>query len=278
MSPNHSALGPLIAPVELVAMLDQPSTRVCDVRWYLADPQRGEAEYLDGHIPGAVFVDLDTRLSARRGGGRHPLPDPIRFAATLGRLGISPESRVVVYDSAGGAIAARMWWMLRKLGHRHVAVLDGGWQAWHEEGHPIERDVDEPAPVSYPVLMSSWPDIVGMDEIVGAEHGTVVDARAPERYSGEVENVDARPGHIPGAINLPHTGNLRADGRYRSRPELAERFRDLGERPIMYCGSGVTACANLLAMEIAGLDEGMLYPGSWSEWADDPGLPAELGT
>jgi thiosulfate/3-mercaptopyruvate sulfurtransferase len=259
----------------LASLIDDPRLRLCDVRWYLGAPGRGEEEYRSGHIPGATFVDLETMLCARRGPGRHPLPTPIRFAATLGRLGISPDHAVVAYDSSGGAIAARLWWMLGQLGHRDFAVLDGGVQAWVGAGHALTTEIRPIQPIAYNVLMSGWPGAVTLDQVAGDRHAVIVDARAPERYRGEVEPVDARPGHIPGAVNLPHAGNLGPDGRHLPIADLAQRFAGLGDGPIMYCGSGVTACANLLAMEAAGIAGGRLYDGSWSDWASHPELPAE---
>lgn len=277
MSRDEQPDTPLISVAGLADLIETGEVRVCDVRWYLSDASRGRSEYLEAHIPGAVFVDLDTQLSARKGPGRHPLPDPVRFAATLGRLGIGPSTPVVAYDSAGGAIAARMWWMLRRLGHSAVWVLDGGWQAWVESGRPTASHDVEVEPRPYPVLMKHWPTTITAAEITAGEDLILIDARAAERYTGEVENVDARPGHIPGAINIPHAGNLGGDGRHLPPEVLAERFAGVGPEPIAYCGSGVTACANILAMELAGIRGARLYPGSWSDWAADPELPAELG-
>ncbi len=267
----------LVSVDRLADLLGSSELRAFDTRWYLGEPDRGRSEYLASHIPGAVFVDLETQLSGRGGPGRHPLPDPVRFAATLGRLGIDPESRVVVYDSSGGAIAARMWWMLRALGHRSVRVLDGGWQAWTAAGLPVDDAFVQPHPVAYPVLMSSWPRTVTNAEIRADSDHTLIDARAAERYRGEVEPVDARPGHIPGAVNLPHTGNLAPDGTHLPAEVLAQRFAGVGSDPVVYCGSGVTACANILAMELAGIPGARLYPGSWSDWASQPTLPVALG-
>lgn len=268
---------PLISVEDLADVLGRDDLRICDVRWYLGESDRGRAEYATSHVPGAVFVDLDSHLCARRGPGRHPLPDPVRFAATLGRLGIEPDTHVVAYDASGGAIAARLWWMLRRLGHRRVQVLDGGWQRWTAEGLPTSSEIAEPRPVAYPVLMSSWPTTVDADQIRVGGPQVLIDARAAERYRGDVELVDARPGHIPGAVNLPHTGNLGPDGRHLPPELLAARFAGVGDEPIAYCGSGVTACANILAMEIAGVAGPRLYPGSWSDWASRPELPAMLG-
>lgn len=267
----------LVSVERLAELLGAPDLRVFDTRWYLGDPDRGLSEYQTSHIPGAVFVDLETQLTGRRGPGRHPLPDPVRFAATLGRIGVDPESRVVVYDSSGGAIAARMWWMLRALGHRSVGVLDGGWQTWLAAGLPVDDAIVPPKPVAYPVLMSAWPRTVNSAEIQAGGSHTLIDARAAERYRGEVEPIDARPGHIPGAINLPHTGNLAPNGTHLPAEVLAERFAGVGSDPVVYCGSGVTACANILAMEVAGILDARLYPGSWSDWASQPALPATLG-
>jgi thiosulfate/3-mercaptopyruvate sulfurtransferase len=269
--PSH----PLISATDLANRLDE--VRVCDVRWYLGDAARGRSEYDEAHIPGAVFVDLETQLSAKRGPGRHPLPDPVRFAATLGRLGIGIHTPVVAYDSSGGAIAARLWWMLRALGHEEVAVLDGGWQAWVAGGQAVTDLPTVITPLPYSVLMSNWPMTLTADEVASLDHATVIDSRAPERYRGDSEPVDARPGHIPGAINLFHGANLTADGLHLGADQLAERFAGVGPEPVVYCGSGVTACHNILAMEIGGVTGVRLYPGSWSDWSSDPDRPAATG-
>ncbi len=263
----------LISVGDLADRID--TVRVCDVRWYLGDPDRGRREYLAGHIPGAVFVDLETRLSGPAGPGRHPLPTPGEFVADLGRWGITPDTPVVAYDSAGGAYAARLWWMLRSIGHEPVAVLDGGLQAWIESGRSLSRETPILDPTDYPVP-PGWTGVVGREVVVAGE-ATLIDARAKERYRGEIEPVDPRAGHIPGAINLPYTGNLDPAGRFLSAEMLATRFGGVGPEPIVYCGSGVTACHNLLAMELAGIGDALLYEGSWSDWSSHPDLPIEIG-
>lgn len=251
---------------------------VCDVRFHLTDHDRGRREYDAGHLPGAVFVDLHTRLAGGPGGGRHPLPDVGRFARTIAELGIGPDDEVVAYDDAGGATASRLWWMLRSIGHRRVAVLDGGLAAWTAAGHPLTTDVTHREPVA-PRPVTGWTGIVDADTVARAvtEGVAVVDARAPERFRGEHEPIDPRAGHVPGAVNRFHAEQLGTDGRHRSRDELVARFAGLGDAPIVYCGSGVTACHVLLAMAVAGIDEARLYPGSWSEWSNDPDRPAAVG-
>jgi thiosulfate/3-mercaptopyruvate sulfurtransferase len=267
---------PLISVDELAGRLDDAQVVVCDVRWYLADPGQGRREYERDHIPGAVFVDLDTVLTSTEGPGRHPLPSPADFVLRLGELGISPEQAVVAYDSSGGSIAARLWWMLRQIGHHDARVLDGAYQAWIAAGHPTSPDPTRPAPRDYPAVTAEWSAAVDLATVRREMSSTtLVDARAGERYRGENEPIDARPGHIPGAINLPHAANLGADGRHLSPLRLRERYAQVADGAIVYCGSGVTACADLLAMEVAGLPPGRLYEGSWSEWAAQPELPAE---
>jgi thiosulfate/3-mercaptopyruvate sulfurtransferase len=269
---------PLISVDELAERLDEPGVVVCDVRWYLTDPYRGRREYDESHVLGAVFVDLHAELAGTVGGGRHPLPTTYEFAAHLSRLGIARDDTVVAYDSAGGAVASRLWWMLRSIGHERASVLDGGYQAWEQAGQPTTDAVAARVPTGYPVV-EGWGGIVDADAITGlVESGTtLIDARAPERYRGEVEPIDQQAGHIPGAINLPHLDNLDADGRHRSVDELAARFADLGSAPVVYCGSGVTACHDLLAMSVAGITDGRLYPGSWSDWSSQPGRPVATG-
>ncbi len=263
---------------ELADRLDEPGVVVCDVRWYLTDPTRGRSEYDEAHVPGAVFVDLHAELAGGNGGGRHPLPTTEEFAARLGRFGIARDDTVVAYDSAGGAVASRLWWMLRSIAHDRVAVLDGGYQAWERAGLPTTDEVAARAPTAYPVV-DGWDGVVDADDITEVvERGTaLIDARAAERYRGEVEPIDPRAGHIPGAINRPHLDNLGPDGRHRSAPELAERFADLGPEPVVYCGSGVTACHDLLAMSIAGITDARLYPGSWSDWSSQADRPIATG-
>lgn len=268
----------LISVAELSSRLDDPDVVVCDVRFHLADLHQGRREYEEGHIPGAVFVDLHTDLAGGPGGGRHPLPTVDDFTAVLGLLGIEPRHHVVAYDSAGGATASRLWWMLRSIGHSTVSVLDGGIQAWTAAGHPLATEEPDRPATDYPAA-PEWTGIVDADDVAqGAQFGvTVIDARAPERFRGETEPIDARAGHIPGAINRFHADNLRPDGLHRPLPELVERFAGIGSAPIVYCGSGVTACHDLLALSLVGLSGARLYPGSWSEWSSDPDRPVATG-
>lgn len=261
-------MAPLIPPEEI-----PEGAHVFDLRWSLADPDGGRGAYLAGHLPGAVFVDLDQDLAALPSlDGRHPLPDPVDFAATLGRLGLTPSDPVVVYDDAGGSVAARFWWMLRAIGHELVWVLDGGYQAWVDSGLEIETGNVTPDPAHYPTP-AAFEGVVGRDELAGR---VLIDARAPERYRGDVEPIDPKAGHIPGAVNRPYSENLDESGRFLSREELAKRFEGLGDRPVVYCGSGVNACHLALAMEAAGLGMPDVYVGSFSEWSRRE-LPVETG-
>lgn len=257
-----------------------------DVRWYLDPARRGREAYLAGHVPGAVFLDVDADLSAPGGGrglpaGRHPWPGPEQVARVMSRAGIGEGSRVVAYDDQAGATAARLWFLLRAHGHEDVAVLDGGLVKWLAEGRPLETAVPDPAPAVFlPRLRRDR--IVSKDEMArGGPGRLVLDARAPERYRGETEPVDPRAGHVPGALNAPYSANLTAGPVPVFLPpaSLRERYAALGadrSEPIVYCGSGVTACHDLLALHLAGL-EGRLYAGSWSEWSSDASLPAETG-
>lgn len=261
---------PLITVEELASILD--SIRIYDIRWDLTDPDKGRATYEEGHIPGAVFVDLDRDLSSPPGNaGRHPLPDPADFAATLGELGIRTDSHVVAYDDVAGRIAARMWWMLHSIGHEKVQVLDGGYQAWVEAGLAVDGDTVIPEPTVYPV-----PDVftgtVNHDQLEGR---TVVDARAVERYRGDFEPVDPKAGHIPGAINVPTSDNVDENGLFHDATTLADIYDGLGS-PVMSCGSGVTACHDALAMVVAGREMPDVYVGSFSEWSR-LGFPVATG-
>lgn len=239
------------------------SFSICDIRWDLTDPEAGRGSYEAGHIPGAVFVDLDEDLSGPPGiQGRHPLPDPAEFARTLGRLGISPESHVVVYDDIGGRIAARLWWMLESIGHEKTQVLDGGYQAWIESGNDVGVGTVTPTPVTYPTPRG-FHGAVTHDQLEGR---TVIDARAEERYRGESEPVDPKAGHIPGAVNIPTSANLDADGRFRDPASLGSVYDGLAN-PVVSCGSGVTACHAALAMVVAGRGMPDVYAGSFSEWS-----------
>ena len=252
-----------------------------DVRWYL-DGRSGRQAYRQGHIPGAVFVDVDRALAAEPSPerGRHPLPDPEAFAEAMGALGIGDETVVVAYDDAGGSTAARLWWMLDATGRR-VAILDGGLRAWTG---PLTSGDERRPPAHF--TPRPWPadrlaDADDVDRLRQDPRAVVLDARAPERYTGSVEPVDPRPGHVPGARSAPWTRNLDAEtGRFRTPEALREHFDRLGARDaaevVAYCGSGVTACHDLLALRLAGL-HARLYPGSWSQWSNDPARPAALG-
>lgn len=269
----------LISVGELDGRLREPGMVVVDCRWALNKPDHGRSAYEAGHIPGAVFGDLETDL-AGTGAGRHPLPEPADFDLTLGSWGVDPDSTVVAYDDAGGSIAARLWWMLTDQGHEDTHVLDGGIPAWVDAGLPVEKGEPSNLPRQQAdIATGAWTGVVGISEVANRPPDTVVvDARAPERYRGETEPIDARAGHIPGAINLPTSGNL-SNGQFLDPDTLRDRYTQAGldkSEAIMHCGSGVTACHNVLAMELAGLDRPLLYVGSWSDWASTD-RPAATG-
>jgi thiosulfate/3-mercaptopyruvate sulfurtransferase len=273
--------GPLIEPEELAAAVGAASAPLLlDVRWQLGGTP-GRDAYLAGHLPGAVFVDLDRDLAAPPGeGGRHPLPDPAGFQAAMRRAGVRGDRAVVVYDQRDGTSAARAWWLLGYHGHPDVRVLDGGYDGWVARGLPVTTELPEPEPGDFQALPGRRPllDATGAAEVARA--GVLLDARTAVRYRGEQEPVDPVAGHVPGARSAPAGDNLAADGRLRSPQELRARFADLGVRegvPVgAYCGSGVTACQAVLALEVAGFRPA-LYAGSWSQWITDPARPVATG-
>jgi thiosulfate/3-mercaptopyruvate sulfurtransferase len=257
---------------------------VLDVRWRLTGPPARE-DYGNGHRPGAVFLYLDTDLAAAPGpAGRHPLPEPAALQATLRAAGIHTGDRVIAYDDRDGSVAARAWWLLRWAGHDDVAILDGGYAAWAEEGRPVTTDVPSPAPGDIVVTPGGMP-VLDADQAAALADGAglLLDARAPERYRGDVEPVDPRAGHVPGARNAPFAAHVGPDGRWRTPAELAARFREFGASPDApvgaYCGSGVTASSVVLAIEVSGVLDGpaALYAGSWSNWSADPARPVATG-
>jgi thiosulfate/3-mercaptopyruvate sulfurtransferase len=272
----------LVSTAELAANLDR--WRVFDCRHDLAKPELGESQYREAHIAGAIFASLERDLAAPKTGknGRHPLPDPQTFAAWLGRCGVMASDQVVCYDAANGAMAARLWWMLRWVGHDAVAVLDGGLSKWLAEGRPVTADVPHPQPTQFEVRVRSdmAVDVAAIAKTLRKR--ILLDARAPARYRGEQEPIDPVAGRIPSALNRFNMDNVRGDGRFKSPDELKREFQQvLGARQpgdvVNYCGSGVAACHNLLAMELAGLKGARLYAGSWSEWLADPSRPREKG-
>ena len=271
----------LISAAALADSMSETRLVVVDCRHDLANPEAGEAAWRTAHVPGSLFMHLDRDLSAPVTGrnGRHPLPSPESFVALLGARGISPAHRVVSYDDAGGMFSARLWWMLRWVGHRDAAVLDGGLSAWTAAGGALDTTVRALQPVAYP--LSEVEHTVNADQILaglGSDARLLVDARAPDRFRGENETLDPVGGHIPGAVNRFFKLNIGDDGRFKPADVLRAEWRTLiGARDpstlIMQCGSGVTACHNLLALEVAGLSGAKLYPGSWSEWCSDPARP-----
>jgi thiosulfate/3-mercaptopyruvate sulfurtransferase len=275
----------LIQVQELKQRLDDAGFVIFDCRHDLMKPDAGAQAYAQAHIPGARFAHSDTDLSGPKTGktGRHPLPDPAVFMAWLGANGVDSGKQVIAYDHAGGASATRLWWMLRWLGHDAVAVLDGGWEAWVKAGAPTTAE----QPVMTATTFSGRPRAASVDvgyvlSHLGQPGMLVIDARAPERYRGESEPIDPVAGHIPGAINRLYKDNLGADGRFKPAEELRTAFTALlqgrtPEQVVHQCGSGVSACHNILAMEIAGLTGSRLYPGSWSEWCADPSRPVARG-
>jgi thiosulfate/3-mercaptopyruvate sulfurtransferase len=276
----------LVDTATLATHLADPGFAIVDCRFVLNDDGWGEREYAARHIPGAVFAHVGHDLAGSPTGrnGRHPLPDAADLAATFGRLGIGDGMQVVVYDQDSGMYAGRLWWLLRWLGHDAVAVLIGGFARWlaegrgTKEGHEHRRASEFHGTPRADMMVTAGQ----VSSLIGMSDWRLVDARAPERYRGDVEPIDNVAGHIPGAVNHPFKSNLTETGDFRSADELRETLRaSLGDLPpdriVCYCGSGVTACHNLLALEHAGLRGAKLYPGSWSEWSSDPSRPIERG-
>jgi len=271
----------------LINHLDDPNWLVLDCRFDLADTGWGFTNYQLGHIPGAVYVHLNDDLSGQitPETGRHPLPEPRIFASKLAKWGIVPGKQVVVYDQGGGAFASRLWWMLRAIGHNGAALLDGGLPKWINDNHPLSKGIEFPQSHSIALPDVSfdphlWVKTEEVINFIRSPHNLLIDARAPERFNGEVEPIDLVAGHIPGAINRFYGLDLNPDGTFKSPEVLREEFLALlkgipPENTIIYCGSGVTSCHLAAAMEMAGLKGARLYAGSWSEWIRDPGRPLE---
>jgi thiosulfate/3-mercaptopyruvate sulfurtransferase len=276
----------LLQPSDLMGHLADPGWLVLDCRFELADPAAGERAWASGHVPGALYAHLDRDLSGpvTPQTGRHPLPPPDMFAATLSRWGVTPGTQVVAYDASAGMFAARLWWMLRWAGHDRVAVLDGGLQAWLGAGGRLGPSVQQRQAVSF---RPRWRHSMALTtaEVAAAlddQGQLLVDARGPERFEGRTEPIDPVAGHVPGAVNHPCARNLGPDGRFQPPAALAEQWAaTLGSHPpaavACMCGSGVSACHDLLALEHAGLSGARLYPGSWSEWVRDPSRPVARG-
>jgi len=279
----------LVTCDELVAALGKNGPAIVDCRFDLGDAAAGERAYLIGHIPGAVYAHLERDLSdlGKTGRGRHPLPDAAALCGRLGRWGIDPQKQVVAYDSADGAYAARLWWLLRLLGHERVAVLDGGMSAWIAGSRPLEKTVPRPRATEYSARYNvrktaSIAVLAARMANTSNQSGALIDARAPERFRGEIEPIDRVAGHIPGAVNRHYAQNLDRSGRFKSpdvlRSEFAKLLNGNGAADAVHmCGSGVTACHNVLAMEHAGLTGSRLFPGSWSEWIADSSRPVARG-
>lgn len=276
----------LISTAALASHMDDPAFAIVDCRYKLDDAAWGEREHEAAHVPGAVYADLGRDLAGPRTGtnGRHPLPDPHTLAQTFGRLGITSGVQVVAYDQDNGMYASRLWWLLRWLGHDAAAVLDGGFAKWKAEGRPTKSGAEHREPRAFSGAPRGGMS-VGVGEMasrLGSSEWQLVDARAPERYRGETEPIDKTAGHIPGAKNHFFQWNLDEHGLFRTPEELRAKMKEsFGDRPadriVCYCGSGVTACHNLLALEHAGLKGAKLYAGSWSEWSADPARPVERG-
>ena len=277
--------GPIVSAAWLLEHATHPDLRIVDLRWSLAGPP-GRDQYAAGHLPGAIFLDLDHDISAPRGSGpgRHPIPDPAHFAQALSEPGIGDEHAVVAYDDAGGTVASRLWWLFDHFGHQGTAaVLDGGIWAWTAGGGTLTAMPPAHPPATWRAGAPRTDDVVdaAIVEARRLDPGTLLlDVRAPERYRGEIEPIDPRAGHIPGAVSAPAAGNLQPDGRLLSPAALADRFRALGaadgRRVIAACGSGVNATQTILAMRLTGITA-QLYEGSWSDWSSDATRPAAIG-
>jgi thiosulfate/3-mercaptopyruvate sulfurtransferase len=272
----------LVDCATLALHLHDPEWVVVDCRFVLSDPGAGRRAYDAGHLPGARYAHLNNDLSApvTATSGRHPLPDAEGLAQRLGLWGIDNQKQVVAYDDSFGSMAARLWWLMRWLGHDAVALLDGSLARWQREGHPMTQELPRITPahfVPHP-RHDLWVDSATVEQVMGRGDGLVIDARAEERFNGEVELIDRVAGHIPGAVNVPFEDNLHLSGRFLDPPELRELYKNIlagvpAEKTILMCGSGVTACHSILALERAGMPGARLYAGSWSEWITDPRRP-----
>jgi thiosulfate/3-mercaptopyruvate sulfurtransferase len=281
------ALQTLFDAATVLNHLDDPNWRVVDCRIALANPPKGRQAYLESHIPGAVYAHLDEDLSSKilpGVTGRHPLPDVEQFAARLSAWGIDHNVQVVAYDDANGAYASRLWWLLRWLGHNQVAVLNGGFPAWQQADYPVNANI--PAIEKRTFIPQIHPELVVdasfVEQVRQDTSYAVVDSREAKRYAGEWEPIDPVAGHIPGALNAPFGENIQPDGHWLDPDALKHRFDALlgkraPDRVVFYCGSGVTACHNVLAYAHAGLGDALLYSGSWSEWIADPSRPVAVG-
>ncbi len=273
----------LIDAGTLLRRLDDPGLRILDARFELLDPPAGRRMYGEGHVPGAVFVDLDEDLAApaARHGGRHPLPDMGAFARKLGERGVGDDHEVVVYDQGGTMFAARAWWLLRYAGHDRVRVLDGGYRAYREAGGAVSREVPlhDRAMLSLRLRQEMVVDRARLRRALHDPQWCILDVRSPERYRGETEPIDPRAGHIPSALNRPYERTLTERGRFAEPHALREQFAVAAGRSevVGYCGSGVSAAHAILAMELAGIPGARLYPGSWSDWCSYEDLPVALG-
>jgi thiosulfate/3-mercaptopyruvate sulfurtransferase len=277
----------LLRADDLASHLNDPAWVIFDCRHDLVDHAKGERLYREGHVPGAHFAAVETAMSGAKTGknGRHPLPEPAAIAEFFARHGVTRESTIVAYDDAGGLYAARLWWLARWIGFSRVALLDGGWPKWISEGRPVSREVPDATPTGVenvsaePAQVWSAADV---QRLLSDATCALIDARAGERYRGEVEPMDPVAGHIPGALNRFYKANLNADLTFRPAEEIRREFEVLvdgrdPERVGHQCGSGITACANIFAMEYAGLADSKLYAGSWSEWVADPSRPVAKG-
>lgn len=277
----------LVSTEVLAEHIGDPDWIICDCRFVLTNPEAGQTTYQESHLPGAVYFHLDRDLAGpiTSSSGRHPLPTVEQLSESFSRAGITADTQIVAYDDANGAIAARLWWLARWLGHRQSAVLDGGWQGWVNEDLPITADPATPVkrhftPHRDDALLISASEVLAIAN--GRKPGKLLDARAAERFQGRNETLDPVAGHIPGAVNLPFAGNVEITGRFKRPAELHKRIEIAldGTRPeqaVCMCGSGVTACHDLLAMELAGFHGAQLYAGSWSEWIRDPSRPVATG-
>ncbi|RXZ77344.1 sulfurtransferase [Paenibacillaceae bacterium] len=267
----------------LLARLYESDAVIVDCRFVLGQPDAGREAYEQSHIPGAIYLDLERDLSGEldEHGGRHPLPDPATLARRFAQAGISNETRVIAYDSQGGAMASRLWWLLRYLGHEQVTVLNGGFDAWREAGFPVNADQHVIIPASFyaEVQHGMLAEVYDVQDKLGASGVVMIDSREPARYRGEVEPLDKAAGHIPGAINRFWKDSIDEQGQFKSAEAQKERFADLdnAEEIIVYCGSGVTACPNVLALQQAGFTNVKLYAGSWSDWISYEENPIAVG-